>query len=141
MRTGEPDLFFQAMVFYDQIPFKTAGTDPDKSHAVAMAAVHVRLQLENISAERSCDGIDFDFGAIRAVGHSGMRAGRQMDEGIKKGLDPKIRKRGGKKDGSDFAGQKIFLRIGIAGELQKLQLFDQFCIFFRADPGYRFRGV
>ena len=42
---------------------------------VAVAPVHIGLQLENVSAERGLYGIDFDFGTVRTDRRPGMRAG------------------------------------------------------------------
>ena len=85
-----------------------------------MAAVHVGLELEHISAKGSCDGIDFNFGSIWTVGQTRMRAGRQMDKGIEKGLHAKIGQRRGKKDRGHFSLPENLLAKRIAGKFQKI---------------------
>ena len=73
MRARKTDLFPKSIMLDDQITLKTAGTNPNKSHAISMTPIHVSLKLKDIPAKRRFYRINFNFGSISAIYLTDMR--------------------------------------------------------------------
>ncbi len=62
-----------------------------------MLGIHVRLELEDIGAERHFDRIDGQLAAVVAIGQSRTGTGRKAHKRVEERLDPEIRERGREK--------------------------------------------
>src|SRR4029453_14337094 len=93
IRPRRADLTSLPRVGQDHVLLEDARADAHKGDAIAMAAIHVRLDLEHESAERRRIGRDRAVGALPWGG-----GGRQVGQGLQEGLETEARERAAEKD-------------------------------------------
>src|SRR5262249_30794308 len=93
-----------------------------EGEAVAVAAVHVRLDLEDVGAEGRLDGVEQLLAAALEVDRARARRRRELDEGVEEGLDAEVGQRRAEERRRDLALQEGLARELVAGDLQELEV-------------------
>src|SRR5882672_10183729 len=122
VRARETHVAVEAMVVHDEIAPETAGTHAEERETVAMAAIHVGLDLEHVRAERRLDRIEHRLGAVGQVDRPRPGRRRERAERIEERLDAEVGQRGTEIGRRDFAAQEGFARERIAGDFEQLEI-------------------
>ena len=110
----------QTMVAHDQIRFIAPRADADEGDAIAVPAIHVRLDLEDEGAEGSV-GIAGPLIAVRQVDRARGRRRSQVDESVEERLETEVRQSRAEEGRGDLSLQEGLLAVGISRHLQQLE--------------------
>ena len=118
---GKADLLPESPVVHLQVRRVAPGADPHEGHAVAVARVHVGLDLEDEGAE-GLAGLAHHLAAGVFIHHAPRRRRRELDEGVEERLEPEVGQRRAEEGGGDLSLQEPVDIHLVAGDLEQLQL-------------------
>jgi hypothetical protein len=87
VRARQADVLVQAVVVHDEISPEAARADAHEGQAVAVALVHVGLDLEHVGAEGRSTGSSSASPPPSRSTRRGSGRRREIDEGVEEGLD------------------------------------------------------
>ncbi len=119
-RVADLDVLADAHMAHLHALLVFAGAHPHKGDAVAMARVHVRLDLEHEAAERRLGRPH-----LALLGHARQRGGRPVDEGVQHMADAEVAQRGTEEHRGHLALQ-VFLEVElVTGPLDQFQFLHE----------------
>ena len=128
-RAGETHFLARAHVAHQHVALEAAAADAQKGHPVAVARIHVGLDLEHEARELIRFRIDGrGFGRARARGQAGPRRGRHIQERVEEKLHAEIGHRAAEEHGRGIAAQHRVAIEAFARALEQLEAVDEFAI-------------
>jgi hypothetical protein len=118
---GEADGFAGARIVDGHVPFEGAGDDADEVDAVAVAGVHVGLDLEDEGGEVGGGGFD-----EVVAGEAGSGWGGELEEGVEEELDAEVVVGGAEEDGGELTFVDEGAVEGVAGAFEHGEFIDGF---------------
>ena len=118
LRVGEADDFAGAGVGDLHVAFELAADDADETHSVAMARVHVGLDLEDKAGEAFVGGLD----DAAIGGHAWLGWRGEFEEAVEEHLHAEVVAGAAKEDGGEFAAVDLGAVVGMACAVEHFEL-------------------
>src|SRR5262245_30931641 len=122
VRARESQVAVEPVVVHDEVALEPSRAHAHEGQAVAVAPIHVRLDLEDVGAEGRLDRVEQLLAAAVDVHGARARRRRELDEGVEEGLDAEVRQRRAEESRRDLALQEGLARELVAGDLKELEV-------------------